>query len=310
MYQTADVVVSTVTLYCIVELLFLLLAMDSIIFAAKVQCHLDHDDPVTHILLITRFSVISLALLMLVASLWYKEVYLFFLSIALKLDIYLNELLADVIIKQSAPRIGCNDNNPALSALRDPMSVYGMPSDLAEHVYFFVTVALTYALLWRIRLGFLSVFSLLGYAALTCTAQVVLRFNSPWQVVAGAGVGVAYGLLYQLFIFYAVSPYFPWIISTRVFSYLGYKNHMCGSISRFKLHGNLSDALNYFSDVIWPIVLYVVAPYMGSQTPIDLYEVEQRVLSELQLVYNSDEVGDEKTPNQHEVIEHINSKTK
>lgn len=278
--------------------------MDSIIFAAKVQCHLDHDDPVTHILLVTRFSVVSLALLMLVASLWYKEIYLFFLSIALKLDVLLNELLADVIIRQSAPRIGCNDNNPALSAMRDPMSVYGMPSDLVQHVYFFVTVALTYALLWRIRLGFLSIFSLLGYAALTSTAQVVLRFNSPWQTVAGAAVGTAEGVLYQLFIYYALSPYFPWITSTRVFKYFDYKDRMCGTVCRFKLQGNLADAQRYFHEVIWPIILYVVAPNLGGQQPVDLDIVENEVSKELERVYSSD------SQTQDTVIDSINEKLK
>ena len=277
--------------------------MDSIIFAAKIQCHLDHEDIVTHILLVTRFSVVSLALLMLVASLWYKEVYLFFLSIALKLDIFLNELLSDVIIKQSAPRIGCNDNNPALSAMADPMNVYGMPSDLVEHVYFFITAALTYALLWRIRLGFFSVFSLFGYAALTCAAQVVLRFNSPWQVVAGAGVGVIYGFLYQLFIYYAVAPYFPWIISTRVFKYMGYKDRMCGTMSRFKMQGNLSDAQAYFHNIIWPIFLWKAAPNLGSQTPLDLDSIEEKVDDELQKVYSSSETQ------QETMIDEINSVT-
>jgi len=259
--------------------------MDSLVFAAKVQCHLDHDDLVTRVLLVTRFSVIALGILMFLASLWYKEVYLFFLSIALKLNMLLNELLSDVIIRQSAPPIPCNDNNPALAAMGHDMNVYGMPSFMSQHVYFFVTVVLTYALLWRIRLGFLSLLSMLSYAALTCTAQVVLLYNTPWQIVAGAAVGVAYGVIYQALIYYALSPYFPWIISTRVFKYMGYRDRMCSTVSRFKLTGNLADARVYFHDVIWPLVMFVISPSLGSQTPIDLHSIEQTVSEELAQLY-------------------------
>lgn len=263
--------------------------MDSVVFAAQVHCHLDHDDPVTHILLVTRFSVISLWLLMLMASLWYKEVYLFFFSIALGLDSYLNELLSDVIIKQSAPSIPCNQNQPALSFPWDPMEVNGMPSALAEHVYLFVTVALTYALLWRVRLSLLSFFALYGYAALTCSAQVVLRFNSPWQVIAGAGVGTLYGLLYQLFIYYGLSPYFPWLISTAVFRYFEYRDRMCSVTSRFILQGNLSDARGYLHEVIWPLFLQTAAPSLNAATPLDLVSIEHQLDAKLEQVYGNAE---------------------
>lgn len=261
--------------------------MDSLVFAAKIQCHLDDDDVVTRILLVTRFSVVALGILMFLASLWYKEVYLFFLSIALKLNMLLNELLSDVIIKQSAPLIPCNNYTPALSVMGQT-DVYGMPSFMSQHIYFFITVTLTYALLWRIRLSFLSLLSMMGYAALTCTAQVVLLYNTPWQIVAGAAVGVTVGLLYQLFIYYVLSPYFHWIISTRVFKYMGYQDRMCGTVRRFKLRGNLSDAKTYFHDVIWPLITLIISPNLGSQIPIDLHSVEQKVDEELGKLYTGD----------------------
>lgn len=260
--------------------------MDSVIFAAQVHCHLDHDDPVTHVLLITRFSVISLWLIMLVASLWYKEVYLFFFSLALGLDNYLNELLSDVIIQQSAPTIACNNDTPALSFIKDPMNVYGMPSALVQHVYLFVTVALTYALLWRIRLSLLSFFAMYGYAALTCTAQLVLRFNSGWQIIAGAAVGIVYGLLYQLFIYYLLSPYFGWIVSTAVFHYLEYRDRMCGTVSRFIMQGNLSDARSYLHEIIWPLLLDSAAPHLNAGTPLDLASMEHKLDKRLQELYS------------------------
>lgn len=259
--------------------------MDSVIFAAQVHCHLDHDDPVTHVLLITRFSVVSLWLLMLVAGLWYKEVYLLFLSLALGVDNYLNELLSDVMIKQPAPSIPCNYDQPALSVPWDPMEVYGMPSALVEHVYLFVTVALTYALLWRVRLSLLSFFAMYGYAALTCAAQVVLRFNTPWQVIVGAAVGTVYGLLYQLFIYYVLSPYFTWIVSTSVFHYLEYRDRMCSVTSRFIMQGNLSDARSYYHEVIWPLFLHIATPYLNAGTPLDLVSIEQQLDTCLKELY-------------------------
>lgn len=261
------------------------MTLDELVYAAKVQCHLDSDDVVTRLLLLTRFSVIALALLMFFASLKYKEIYLLFLSIALKLNIFLNELLSDVIIKQSAPSIDCNNDNPALVVMGHEMNVYGMPSFIAQHVYFFITVSLTYALLWRVRLSFLTLLALLGYAALACTAQVVLLYNTAWQVVVGAAVGIVFGVLYQAFIYYALSPYFEWIVSTRVFSYFEYRDGMCSTVSRFELYGNLSDARCYFELVIWPLLLQKLAPHFGSLEPVDVDQIRRKLENSIEKVY-------------------------
>ncbi|XP_037081507.1 dolichyldiphosphatase 1-like [Pollicipes pollicipes] len=112
------------------------------------------------------------------------------------------------------------------SLKRTNYSLYGMPSSHSQ-LSWFIAGYLTLFLL--IRLHHVQTSSLLMNmwkhmaavlccvcAALVSFSRVYLEYHSWWQVVCGAGVGVAFGVLWFVFVHWVCTPFFPQIVQWRI----------------------------------------------------------------------------------------------
>ena len=122
-----------------------------------------------------------------------QDIYLLFVSFMMMLNFPLNYGLQLVI--GDAPRfVGCYDK-------------FGAPSFAFQHLLLLDTLVMTYPWIYNqpMRIKPLLVSrALLQFAAFS---WVYIGANTVSEILIGAGVGVAFGLIAQAFVYYALQPY-------------------------------------------------------------------------------------------------------
>lgn len=249
--------------------------MDDVVFYVKAHLGVDSVDVVQIFFALTRFSTLSLTYtLFFIGIFWFKDIYLFFVSLGLTLDSLINWGLR-TLVADPVP-------DDAIKHVDDPLE-YGMPSALVEHAMFASIIFLTYAFFWRVHLRFGPFVFISGYPTLVAAGQLVLKFNTPLQIVVGAAVGAILGLLYQLLLFYVVAPLFPKLMGTRIVRFCGYSNQLCRL--RIKPDAGIpiltreekAAALHYFREVVWPTVNASLSRRVNRAIPIYLDNVKKEV---------------------------------
>lgn len=200
------------------------------------------DNVLTTLLAPTRYVGPLLTLLMYVAGLRYKELYLLLFGLGLSLDGYANV----------AWRYVLRDTERPVATCADAYAPFASPSYQAQHTAFFVTFALTYIGLYRPRAKLWHFVLLAAFAVVVFYADRRLNYHSERALLAGAYVGafnafvwqvrlrcekeVRLLILVQLFVRFALYPAFPFVVSTRLARYLAYTDSLCGAPERDPAH--------------------------------------------------------------------------
>lgn len=242
-----------------------------------VEQHLGTDsiDVVQLFFALTRFSTLVLTYtLFFISIFWFKDIYLFFVSLGLTLDSLINWGLRQAI-QDPVPDDALQRDNGSLE--------YGMPSFMVEHSMFVSIIFLTYAFFWRVKLRTGPMIFIFSYPCLVAAAQLVLQFNTPLQTVVGAAVGILLAVLYQLFLFYVVVPLFPKLMGTRLVKFCKYTNQLCrlqirpdAEVPVLNKEEKLA-AIHYFREIVWPYVAASMARRVNRAVPIYLNEVKSEV---------------------------------
>lgn len=163
----------------------------------------------------TRIAPQIISVLLFVATSYYKEFYLFLFGIGLFIDFLVNIALnlvlpGDVRVETCMPRFG--------SAV----------SYQVQHVNFFITFILGYSLLYRPRIALWQVFLLVLFPAFVVMGAEFLNYYHSTAIVAGALIGATNAMLYQLFLYWAIVPRFPWLLACGPIRWWGYQDKLCG----------------------------------------------------------------------------------
>ncbi len=162
--------------------------------------------------LLNYFSL-WLTLVLWVGTFKYKELYLFFFSLAITLGSLLNAGLQHVI-RESPITPGCGDT-------------FENPSLITQTAFFFVATIWTFPMFWNrpIRAWWFFLLSLISPAAVY--VRLFLGYNTPWQVFTGGLVGLGFAILFQGIMYFLVFPQIPWILSTQMASWLRLEDTLC-----------------------------------------------------------------------------------
>lgn len=179
----------------------------------KQYCPDFHDNVFGQLMVLTRFSSIVLTYLSFAIGLWYKEIYLLFLGFGLTLDSLLNWGLMQAF-EEPPPYLGCGHG-------------WGMPSFFSQHAFFLWMMLMTFGFFWKARLTLWHVLLVTGFAFASSLGQVYLHFNTPEQVIVGAMIGMVWGMIYQVILYFLVYPFFSTILSWRIVCLMGYHNDIC-----------------------------------------------------------------------------------
>ncbi len=157
---------------------------------------------------------------------WYEmDFYMFFVSVALTLDIFWNTLWRVFIVADPNRFAGCG-------------SLHQMPSLSSDQAVFVTTVYLTFSFLWRPTTSWIRV-ALANVAILVVlVSRVYIGINTLLELLFGAIDGVLLAMLFQLFVYFVLVPWMPRILDTPLCRWLGMKSVIA---LRLKVHHHTAD---------------------------------------------------------------------
>lgn len=128
-------------------------------------------------------------------SLYQREFYLFLLGWAATMDLGLNTAL-QWIIKEPGPyyAMGCGTSHE-------------MPSFATQQACMLIAMTYTFVVLHRVNSPARKLFFLYFFLYAAIVARIYLGINTRLQLLIGALVGTAEGLIYHLILAYAIFPY-------------------------------------------------------------------------------------------------------
>ncbi len=192
------------------------------IACAVTSCPLYIDTPfIAPFFVAADYYPVILTATMWAITLYHYELYFFILSICLSIDWGLNALL-QYTIKMPGRYVGCGTK-------------YEMPSFASQHAVFFLTLILTFFVIWKKRVSpyrlflanFLTIFALL--------ARVYIGINRPSELIIGASVGLVEALILQYIIYLFVYPNIDSILSWKVVNFIGLEDNLCRRYSYLDL---------------------------------------------------------------------------
>jgi len=143
-------------------------------------------------------------------SLYITDIYLFLFSISLSFHILVNIIIRVYIIAADNRFVDCG-------------TLHQMPSLSSDHAVFFVTVMITFIMLWRRHTASSKIVMLNFFILLVLFARVFLGINTLPELFFGLLHGFGWAIIYQLLIYFIFYPYFNTILSFWLFKWFGFK---------------------------------------------------------------------------------------
>jgi len=135
-------------------------------------------------------------------SIYSNDLFLALLGVWLTLDWWVNKGLRWAI-RQPPPTPGCGAR-------------FEMPSFSAQEATMFITVLWLFMVLYGYRALPVRAFGLVFFAGIVMYARVYIGLASPAQLIVGALVGLASGLLFHALVYWLVRPRVGEILAWRV----------------------------------------------------------------------------------------------
>jgi hypothetical protein len=159
------------------------------------------------------FYPIILTVVMYAITLYHSELYFFLMSAVLTIDWIVNLVIQ-------------------LSASVDPRYEdcgvdYGMPSFSTQHITVFVTMILTFGILWKRKLSPYKIVLLGALYAVVVVARVYIGSNRNGELLTGTAIGFTEGCFFQWIIYSFIYPHFPYILSWKSSQAMGFEDTLC-----------------------------------------------------------------------------------
>ena len=195
--------------------------------AFRDQCQPFDETIFSPYLAIVRASPEIIALTLFLLSLILHEVWLLSLSVGSYANWALNVALKRSFL-QAVPVAGCVSFS--LYCGPDGTDACGMPAFNAQYNAFLVTSQIIYTYQWHApHVRQWHIFGTMLWMSLVNSTHLYFNFNSAAQLIVGTAVGCAFALVWQLFVFAAIYPYYDRILRWRIISYFGYRDTWCKS---------------------------------------------------------------------------------
>lgn len=168
------------------------------------NCPLFIKTDVSPIFILGDFYPLVLTVGMYAISLFRFEFYLFLVSSALAVNLFVNYLISKVIIQDSNRFLNCG-------------SLHQMPSLSSDHAMFFTIVMITFVVMWRypfvssVRIVLLNVFFFF-----VLSSRIYFGINTSLELFVGALSGFIQAVLFQVFVY-------RWIFPAYRYCYKRYK---------------------------------------------------------------------------------------
>lgn len=160
------------------------------------------------LMVIFFFVPIYVNVLLLAASFYYQDIYMVIVSIGTTLCWLISMGITDEVPQDPAyPHCG-ND----------------FPSSNAQQLFFLFAVLLVYGLVYDIRFGRQTMGVIAIIPVITSYSMYYFQFNTFKQIFVGAIVGIGFGAVFQLIVYFLVAPYFEKIRKFYIISYFQYSN--------------------------------------------------------------------------------------
>ena len=156
---------------------------------------------------------VTMTLVFFGASLIRSEFVLFYTSLGLTADYWINYALRQ-IFRQMPPVPGCGEQ-------------FEMPALSTQHAVFVTMLMLLVVVRWRIYVSEWKCFVLFAFVGTVTYARVYIGFNTAAQLLAGAGVGLLHGLAWFALYNWWVHPHVDSIIGWPVVRWFDFRNTLC-----------------------------------------------------------------------------------
>lgn len=164
-------------------------------------------------LVLADFFPVTITLIFFGASLIRAEFVLFYISLGLTVDYWLNYALR-AAIGDPPPTPGCGEAGE-------------MPALATQHAVFITAMALLVICRWRVYFSEWKTFVLFAFVSIVTYARVYIGYNTPAQLLVGAAVGLAHALCWFALFHWLLAPRVERVIRWPLVRWGGFKNTVC-----------------------------------------------------------------------------------